>query len=89
MSLGFYYVTKRPIIAIAYTNEEFKNLKEKVKKLGLDHVIKVMQGDAMCIDFLLKRRSIEQVLLIDVLEHVHNDLKALRAINNVLVPGGY
>jgi SAM-dependent methyltransferase len=89
MSLGFYYTTKRSIIAIAYTNEEFKILENKIKKLRLDHVIKVMQGDAMYIDFLLKKCSIEQVLLIDVLEHAYDDLKALKAISNVLVPGGY
>ena len=43
----------------------------------------------MYIDSIIKRRSIEQVLLIDVLEHVQDDLKALKAINKILVNGGY
>jgi len=89
MSIGFYYTAKKPIIAVTYQIEEFEHLKNKIKKLGLDCVIKVMQGDAMYIDSCIKRYSTEQVLLIDVLEHVYDDLKALKAINNILVSGGY
>jgi ubiquinone/menaquinone biosynthesis C-methylase UbiE len=89
MSIGFYYTAKKPIIAVVYTNEELEHLKNKTKKLKLNHIIKVMQGNAMYIDSCIKRCSAEQVLLIDVLEHVDDDLKALKAINNILVTGGY
>jgi len=84
MSIGFSYVTKRSIIAMAYTNEEFKRLKLKSKKLRLNKIVKVGRGDAMYIDSSIKKNSIEQVLLIDVLEHVYDDLKALKAINRIL-----
>lgn len=87
MSIGFSYVTKRPIIALAYTDTEFKHLKTKIEKLGLDDIIKVGRDDAQAINSI-KEKQVEQVLLIDVLEHVHDDLKALRQINKILIENG-
>jgi ubiquinone/menaquinone biosynthesis C-methylase UbiE len=89
MSIGFSYVTERSIIAMAYMNEEFKRLKAKIEKVRLNKIVKVGRGDATYIDSSIKKNSIEQVLLIDVLEHVYDDLKALKAINRILVERGY
>lgn len=88
MSIGFSYATKRPIMVLAYTNTEFKQLKAKIEKLGLNYIIKVGHDDAEVINSI-KEKTVEQVLLIDVLEHVHDDLKALRQINKVLTENGY
>jgi len=89
MSVGFSYVTRRPITAMAYTDEEFKHLKLKIEKLGLNEIIKVGRGDAQTIDDSIKENTVEQVLLIDVLEHVYDHLKALEAINRILVKNGF
>jgi len=88
MSIGFSYTIGKPIIALTYTTKEFKQLKFKIKKLGLDNVIKVGRDDAQAINSVKEKWS-EQVLLIDVLEHVYNDLEALRQINKILIEDGY
>ena len=59
MSIGFSYVTRRPIKAMAYTDEEFKHLKLKIEKLGLNEIIKVGRGDAQTIDDSIKENTVE------------------------------
>jgi len=88
MSIGYYYMTKKPIIALTYTEEEFSALTSKVAKLGLDKAIIIGQDDAQVLSSL-KDGWAEQILLIDVLEHVEDDLKTLQEINRSLCIEGH
>jgi SAM-dependent methyltransferase len=89
MSVGFSMITRKPILALTYTEEEERNCRMTIKQAGLEQLVTIGREDA------LKLNSIgygvwDQVLLIDVLEHVKgDDFKVLQNINRILRPGGY
>jgi len=77
-----------PITALAYTEEEVNSIATFVNQNGLKNLIKIGKDDAQKIESI-QDAEVEQVLMIDVLEHVKDDAKALEAVYRVLVRGGY
>lgn len=85
MSFAFRRKVRKPISMMVYSNDEFEYLEKLVDKLQ-DSGVKVIKGDLLKLDISEK---FNQVLLIDVLEHVFDDKKALQNINKILKSGGF
>ena len=78
---------KTPILALAYTDAEYEAMKKNIKVLGLAGNVYAGKDDAQTLK-TVKDRSVGQVLLVDVLEHVEDDKAAIKAANRVLKDGG-
>lgn len=88
MSVGFALRTKKHILALAYAEDDYMWMKECVQWAGLDSVVKCGCEDALKLDSI--EDNWDQVLLLDVLEHVKgDDLKVLQNVNRILRRGGY
>lgn len=78
---------RTPIKALAYTDAEYEAMKRNIKVLRLDGAMSAGKDDAQTLA-TLGDGSVGQVLLVDVLEHVDDDIAAIRAAWRVLRPGG-
>jgi len=76
-----------PITALAYTEAEYNAMRKNIRVLGLEGTMTAGRDDAQTLA-TLKDGSVGQVLLIDVLEHVDDDIAAIRAAGRVLRQGG-
>ena len=85
MSFAFRRRVQKRIWAMAYSNDKFEHLQKLMNKLQ-DSGVKAGKSDLLKLDLAEK---FNQVLLIDVLDHVVDDKKALRNINKILKSGGY
>ena len=86
MSGNFALHTRKPILGLAYTKGN--SMKESVKCAGLDNLVKCGREDALKLNSI--GNNWDQVLLLDVLEHVKgSDLKVLKNINGILRMEGY
>ncbi len=86
MGVAFVRRTGSPVILAPYTRKEAALLLGAVCPLEERDRIEVVVADAM--KPFVKDRSIDTILLIDVLEHVRDDAAALRSIHGSLTEGG-
>lgn len=84
MTFAFSEETGKPILGVAYSEKELKSC-EEIRRNARFRGISFIRGDVLN----LKLKNFDQVLLIDVLEHIKDDLKALKNINLALKPDGY
>jgi SAM-dependent methyltransferase len=78
---------RTPITALAYTEAEHEAMRRNIRVLGLEGIMMAGIDDAQTLA-TLKDGSVGQVLLIDVLEHVADDIAAIGAARRVLRTGG-
>ena len=84
MTFAFAQETGKPILGVAYSEKELESC-EEIRKNARLRGISFVHGDILN----FKLRKFDQVLLIDVLEHIEDDFKALKNVNRALKPGGY
>ena len=76
-----------PILAMAYTDAEYEAMKKNIRMLRLTGLVSAGKDDAQTLE-TVKGGSVEQLMLVDVLEHVDDDISAIKAANRVLKTGG-
>jgi len=86
MSFGFVKETGKPIDCVDIDPKLIEFGKKLAKKAGIDKIRFII--DALPKLPKLTRNYYDQVLLIDVLEHVNEDLESLITINSLLRMGG-
>lgn len=76
------------VVALEYTPEYARELE---RKFAADPAVRVVQGDAT--DAALMSRlaalQLDSAMTFNVLEHIEDDVAALRGIHDALVPGGH
>jgi len=83
-TFAFAQETGKRILGVAYSEKERKFC-EEIRKNARLRGISFVRGDILDI----RLRKFDQVLLIDVLEHIEDDFQALKTANRALKPGGY
>lgn len=86
MSFEFVKITGKPIDCVDIDSKLISFGKELANKAKISKVRFI--EDSLPNLSKLKRNYYEQVLLIDVLEHVHEDLESLMTINSILKKDG-
>lgn len=88
MSFQFVMTFKKPILVLTYTSDEYNEASSIIESIAfLKNYVILGMADAQNLKFL-PDNHFEQVLLIDVLEHVKNDDKAVEEVYRILRPGG-
>ncbi|MFH1597592.1 MAG: class I SAM-dependent methyltransferase [Patescibacteria group bacterium] len=87
MTYAFLLETKKPILGLSYLDSEVKEARDIQKKIGIDKVI-FRQSDILKLENI-GPDSFDQCLLIDVLEHIDDDSRALQNVRRILKPQGY
>jgi SAM-dependent methyltransferase len=86
MTFEFAKETGKNILGVIYEKKDLNFALETLKNSNLKNVSFIQGGLP---HLKLKENYYDQVLLIDVLEHVQEDLESLKAINKILRPRGY
>ncbi len=76
-----------PILSLAYSEEQYRSLKRNVEALGVSDLVSTGRDDAQTLASV-RNGSADQILLLDVLEHVEEEASTLKAVNRVLKLGG-
>lgn len=71
-------------VGIDYEQEAVNEAKKRLKYNGI-YSTSVLKKDL----FQIKNNTYELILMMDVLEHIKQDTKALKKINSILKPNGY
>lgn len=88
MSFQFVLNFKKPILVLTYTDDEHTQALSIVKQVGwLQKYVIVKKDDAQILA-CCPANFFEQVLIIDVLEHVYDDHEAVKQLYRILKPGG-
>jgi len=88
MSFQFVYTFKKPILVLTYTDDELYQALSIVKRVKwLQRYVIVKKDDAQILA-CCPANFFDQVLIIDVLEHVYNDYEAVKQIYRILKTGG-
>jgi len=88
MSFQFVLDFKRPILVLTYTDDEYTQALSIAKQVEwLQKYVIVKKDDAQILA-CCPANFFDQVLIIDVLEHVYNDYEAVRQLYKILRPGG-
>lgn len=88
MSFHFALTFKKPILSLAYTLDEYEMALSIIEcARWLKNYVNIGLGDAQNLSSL-PDNQFDQVLLIDVLEHVKDDHAAVREVYRILKVGG-
>jgi len=88
MSFQFILTFRKPVIVLTYTIDEYKVASSIIEKVDFLKSYAILgRKDAQNLKSL-PNNYFDQVLLIDVLEHVKDDDKAVKEVYRILKPGG-
>lgn len=88
MSFQFIFTFKKPILVLTYTPDEYDEALSIIRTIPLlKSYASLDKGDAQNLEHL-PSNYFDQVLLIDVLEHIKDDDKAVKEVHRILKSGG-
>lgn len=81
-----YFINKDRQVTLSDINEEYLDYLKT--RFGANPKVVIKKIDAGCVDKYVSLNQFDTVVGINILEHIADDISAIKSINNVLIDGG-